>query len=67
MTELAEVLGAEPPAGVAALPVPDQERLVRVISRARETQARDLEVAFTATLKHVPFPVRGIARKMLFG
>lgn len=64
---LREVLGAEPPPGVADLPAADQDRMARLITRAREKQARDLEAAFAATLKHVPFPVRGIAKKMLFG
>lgn len=67
MSTLSEILGGEPPVGIAALPAVDQERLAQLITRAREKQARDLDAAFRATLKHVPFPVRGIAKKMLFG
>ena len=67
MTELAKLLGATPPDGVTALPAQHQERLAQLISAARAKQAADLEAAFAATLKHVPFPVRGLARKMLLG
>jgi hypothetical protein len=67
MSELADLLGAAPPAGIAALAAADQQRLAELISAAREKQARDLEAAFAATLKHVPFPVRGLAKKMLLG
>lgn len=67
MSELSEVLGAPPPDSVAALPAADQQRLVELIAAAREAQASDLEAAFAATLKHVPFPVRGLAKKMLLG
>lgn len=67
VTELSDLLGAKPPDGVAALSAEDQARLARLISAARQKQARDLDAAFTATLKHVPFPVRGLAKKMLLG
>jgi hypothetical protein len=67
MSSLSEALGAEPPAAVAALSEEDRTRLVALIAAAREQQAADLQAAFAATLKHVPFPVRGIARKMLLG
>jgi hypothetical protein len=67
MSELSDLLGAAPPDGVAALPADDQARLAGLISAARTKQAADLEAAFAATLKHVPFPVRGLARKMLLG
>ena len=67
MSELSDLLGAAPPDGVTALPADDQARLAGLISAARAKQAADLEAAFAATLKHVPFPVRGLARKMLLG
>lgn len=66
-SELSDLLGAAPPAGIAALAEEDQRRLAGLISEAREKQAADLEDAFAATLKHVPFPVRGLAKKMLLG
>ena len=62
-----ELLGAEPPAGVAALPDTDRERLVTVIRAARRKQAADLEASFHATLKHIPFPLRGLVKKALLG
>lgn len=67
MSQLSELLGTAPPDGVAALSAQDQARLVRLIAEARKKQAADLEEAFAATLKHVPFPVRGLAKKMLLG
>ncbi len=67
MTQLAELLGATPPDGVTALSAADQARLADLIAAARKKQAADLEAAFAATLKHVPFPVRGLAKKMLLG
>ncbi|HEY2296261.1 MAG TPA: hypothetical protein VGH43_00930 [Jatrophihabitans sp.] len=68
MTEsLEELLGAAPPAGVAALPEADRERLVAVIKAARRRQAADLEASFHATVKHIPFPLRGVVKKALLG
>ena len=36
-----------------------------MIKSARRKQAEDLEASFHATLKHVPFPLRGIVKKAL--
>jgi hypothetical protein len=65
--QLHQLLGEQPPPGVAALPAEDQARLAGLIAAAREKQRADLEAAFAATVRHVPFPVRGLARKMLLG
>jgi hypothetical protein len=62
---LAALLGAEPPAGVAALPAEVRADLVSVIADARRHQAASLVEAFDAALRHVPFPVRGIVKKVL--
>ncbi len=67
MTKLSQALGAEPPPGVAALPEQERDELATLVADALATQSRDLAAAFQATLKHVPFPVRGIAKKMLLG
>ena len=64
---LEQLLGAAPPDGVAALSETDRERLVIVIQAARRKQAADLEASFHATLKHIPFPLRGIVKKALLG
>ena len=64
---LEQVLGAAPPAGVAALSEADRTQLLAVIKSARRKQAEDLEASFHATLKHVPFPLRGIVKKALLG
>ena len=64
---LAELLGAPPPATVQALPAADRAALADLVAQARRRQAESLQAAFTASLKHVPFPVRGIVRKVLLG
>jgi hypothetical protein len=64
---LRKVLRAEPPAAVLALPQDARAELADVIEDARRRQEKSLEEAFTATLKHVPFPVRGIVKKVLLG
>ena len=64
---LEQLLGAAPPPGVADLPAADQDRLVEVIRAARRKQAADLEASFHATLKHIPFPLRGVVKKALLG
>jgi hypothetical protein len=65
--QLRELLRAEPPASVLALDEPGRAELAELLADARRRQAKSLEEAFTATLKHVPFPVRGIVKKVLLG
>jgi len=64
---LRKLLRAEPPAGVLALPEEARAELADIVADARRRQAETLAEAFTATLKHVPFPVRGIVKKVLLG
>jgi hypothetical protein len=64
---LAELLGVEPPASVRALDPDAQAKLTDIVADARQRQARALEAALTAAMRHVPFPVRGIVKKVLFG
>lgn len=64
---LAELLGAEPPAEIGALPPADREALVAVIEAAIARQRADLAASFHATLKHVPFPLRGVVKRVLVG
>jgi hypothetical protein len=64
---LAELLGAKPPAGITALPLAERRALAEVISSARAKQAADLAASFDATLKHVPFPLRPVVKKVLLG
>lgn len=64
---LERVLGVAPPDGVSALPENDREQLLEVIEHARRKQAEDLAASFHATLKHIPFPLRGIVKKALLG
>jgi hypothetical protein len=65
--ELRALLGAEPPASVLALDTQAQAALAGILKDARRRQARALEESFAATLKHVPFPVRGVVKKVLMG
>jgi hypothetical protein len=44
-----------------------RRELAELIAGSRQRQAKSLEAAFAATLKHVPFPVRGIVKKVLIG
>ena len=64
---LRALLGAEPPASVLALPGTARTALAELLEDSRRRQNESLEQAFVATLKHVPFPVRGIVRKVLLG
>ncbi|WP_375502945.1 hypothetical protein [uncultured Jatrophihabitans sp.] len=64
---LRTLLDANPPASVLGLPVEARTALADLLEDSRRRQSESLEQAFTATLKHVPFPVRGIVRKVLLG
>lgn len=64
---LAALLGTEPPAGVSALDSDARAALADLLADARLRQAAALEAAFTETVRHVPLPVRGLARKVLLG
>ncbi|MGI8760686.1 MAG: hypothetical protein ACR2LF_05200 [Jatrophihabitantaceae bacterium] len=64
---LFELLGDAPPASVSALPEAVRAELADVIIEARRSQARSLAAAFDAALKHVPFPARGIVKRVLLG
>jgi hypothetical protein len=63
--DLRTLLGADPPASVLALDDATRADLAAVIAQARKRQAMGLKDAYAATLKHVPFPVRGIVKKVL--
>ncbi|TAM91396.1 MAG: hypothetical protein EPN43_04340 [Jatrophihabitans sp.] len=65
--DLDALLGAPPPPGVAALSASEREQLAQVLREARHAQAADLQEAFAQALRHVPFPVRGIVKKVLVG
>jgi hypothetical protein len=67
LDQLRDALRTEPPAGIAALPEETLADLAGLVRDARRNQAEQLAEAFEATLKHVPFPVRGIVRKVLVG
>jgi hypothetical protein len=65
--ELRGLLGADPPDSVLALDAQVRAEFAEILRDARRRQTRALEESFTATLKHVPFPVRGIVKKVLLG
>ena len=62
---LRTLLGADAPPSVAALDAATQSDLAEVITDARRRQAASLQQAFEATLRHVPFALRGIVRKVV--
>lgn len=64
---LAALLGAAPPPSILALDEAARAELADLLADSRRRQTKSLEDAFTATLKHVPFPVRGIVKKVLLG
>jgi hypothetical protein len=64
---LRAVLGGPPPDSVLVLDERARATLADLLEDSRRRQSRTLEQAFAATLKQVPFPVRGIVRKMLLG
>lgn len=67
VAQLRDALRSEPPAGIAELPDETLADLAGLVRDARHRQAAALREAFEATLRHVPFPVRGIVRKVLVG
>lgn len=64
---LRALLGDDPPPSVGALGEDARSALADVLEGTRRRQAASLEQAFAASLKHVPFPIRGIVRKVLLG
>lgn len=64
---LRTALRADPPPGVLALDDARRTQLADLLEEARRRQTKSLQDAFEASLKHVPFPVRGIVKKVLLG
>jgi hypothetical protein len=65
--QLRTLLRATPPDSVLALDVESQTALAELLQDSRKRQSASLEESFAATLKHVPFPVRGIVKRVLLG
>ena len=65
--DLRALLGTDPPASVRGLSAAEQDQLADLVRGAKQRQERTLEEAFVATLKHVPFPIRGLVKKVLIG
>jgi hypothetical protein len=65
--ELSDLLGAAPPAGIANLPAQAQDDLAEVITAALASQSEHLRAAFHTTLRHVPFPLRAVVKRVLVG
>lgn len=64
---LRALLGGDPPESVRGLGTEQREAFAALVDDARQRQARALQDALTAAMRHVPYPVRGILRKVLFG
>ena len=65
MPELAEALGAEPPAEFARLPAEQQRRLAELLTRARRRRAAELAEAVQQSLRYLPPLLRGTVRRAL--
>ena len=64
---LRKLLAADPPTSVLALDETARVALADLLADSRRRQGESLEQAFVSALKHVPFPVRGIVKKVLLG
>lgn len=62
---LRRLLADDPPPSVAALDEAHRQALADLLAESRRRQAADLEQAFAATLKFVPFPLRKIVKRVL--
>lgn len=60
---LRELVDAELPAGIAALPEPDQSELAAVLVRARRAQRQELKDAADSLLDLVPGFLRGAVKR----
>lgn len=64
---LTQVLGARPHAGLAVLAPEDRDRLAATIEDARDKQVAAIARAEEDALAHIPWPLRGMARKLIGG
>lgn len=64
-TELAEVLGATPPAGLRIVKADDMLHLIEAVDLAVERQEHAMAEAEEQALSHVPWPLRGTVRRIL--
>jgi hypothetical protein len=64
---LREQLGGRLPNGLGGLEDHEMADLAAAIEVARRGQADDLERAIERSLRKIPFPLRGRARKAVFG
>ncbi|HZY75352.1 MAG TPA: hypothetical protein VFE40_03470 [Jatrophihabitantaceae bacterium] len=62
---LRALLAEDPPASVSALPPDVQQQLADAIADARRRQSADLQRSFEATLRHVPFALRGLVKRVV--
>lgn len=64
---LAGLLRGPEPAGVAALAAADRDALADFVEQALSRQRQQVTAAVDATLRHVPFPLRRVFRRVLLG
>ena len=62
---LRALLGTDPPAGIAALAAPERAQLAEFIEAARGRQRHGLQSSFAVAMRHVPFPLRPVVRRVL--
>lgn len=66
-TRLTELLGGPPPPPVLDLDNSDRARLIELIETALAAQDEAIADSLQRSVKHVPLPLRPLARKVLFG
>jgi len=66
-TDLSSVLGAAPPASVAALPTATLDRLTAQIVASKKQHEVEMEASVQTAIDGVPFAVRGLVKKAVLG
>jgi len=65
MTELADVLGAQPPEEFAALSESDRAALATLVERAARERSELIDRAIDDSLRHIPGLLRGTVKRAL--
>lgn len=64
-SDLADLLGAEPPAGLAALTDEEIDRLAAAIVEASRLHHEQVDRAEGDVVRYVPLPLRGAVKRLL--
>lgn len=64
---LRRLLRTDPPPSVLALDEAQREAFADLLDETFRRQTASLRDSFVASLKHIPFPVRGLVKRLLIG